>query len=320
MGADIVRSHFRTACFALAFLLVQAVATLPARCQEPAQLLRDPGFRLGVIVYDPAPGKLVERGTLKPLDLQSKPVWGLAQWSSRFTLADAARQPLANGVACFADAAKAVTFGQPGTPDADLTLAINASKEYGDHLRTQKDPWPHLLVQQSIEKRPAIVQLKQLRFHIEYRLKHSIAARPEDLNPSLHAAQFQAFLTIQNLNRQSPGFGDYVWFGIPLYDNRHRIPSAHMAYDAGTGKFIYTPPGQTYTDRSAHDRQWITIDRDLLPLIHQALEKAWAEGYLKDSRNVNDYRVSEFNIGWELPGPFDVAMQIRNLSLEARSE
>ncbi|HEX2973437.1 MAG TPA: hypothetical protein VHP11_13970 [Tepidisphaeraceae bacterium] len=289
-----------------------------ASAQEPSQLLRDPGFRLGVVVYDPTPGKLVERGTLTPGDSKSKPAWGLAQWSSRFTLATATRRSLASGAASFADGSKAITFGPANTPEADLTLAMNASQEYVDHPRRSDEPWPHLLVQQSIEKRPAIVELQQLRFHIEYRLKQSAAPKPADLNPALHAAQFQAFLTIQNLNRASRGFGDYVWFGIPLYDNRHRIPTAHMAYDAGTGKFIYTPPGQTYTDRSAHDGQWITIDRDLLPLIHQALEKAWAEGYLKDSRDPKDYRVSEFNLGWELPGTFDVALQLRNLSLESR--
>ena len=72
-----------------------------------------------------------------------------------------------------------------------------------------------------------------------------------------------------------------------------------------------------YTPQSAHDRDWVTIDRDLLPLVREGLEMAWERGYLKDSHNPADYRLGGMNTGWEVTGPVDVEMQVRGLRLEA---
>ena len=41
-------------------------------------------------------------------------------------------------------------------------------------------------------------------------------------------------------------------------------------------------------------------------------------GLLKDSKDLADYHISGMKIGWEVPGLFDVEMQVRNLSLMAR--
>jgi hypothetical protein len=138
--------------------------------------------------------------------------------------------------------------------------------------------------------------------------------------PKLHAAHFQIFFTLQNLDRRNPGYGQYLWFGVPLFDDRHPVPKAHIAKDSGkedaTGMFIFTPDGAEFSGRSAHDREWITIDKDLLPLMREGLKTAWERGFLQDSRSLADYRISGMNLGWEVPGIFDAAMQIRDLSLE----
>jgi hypothetical protein len=39
---------------------------------------------------------------------------------------------------------------------------------------------------------------------------------PPDAKLPGQAAQFLAYLTVQNLNRQSPGYGDYLWFGVQM--------------------------------------------------------------------------------------------------------
>jgi hypothetical protein len=133
----------------------------------------------------------------------------------------------------------------------------------------------------------------------------------------VHAAQFQVFFTVQNRNRQSPGHGDLLWFGIPVYDNRHRHPLEHKSKDfGGTGKFIFTPEGRTFMTGSAHDGGWITIDADVLPLMREAVETAWARGFLSGSKQPGDYAIGGMNMGWELPGTFDVELEIRNLSLK----
>ena len=138
--------------------------------------------------------------------------------------------------------------------------------------------------------------------------------------PLLHAAQFQIFFSVQNLNLKSAGYGQYLWFGVPLYDDRERIPKAYQAKDAGkedaTGMFIYTVAGREFTTRSLHDREWVTIDKDLLPLMRDGLKAAWQSGFLKDSQSLADYRITGMNLGWEVPGIVDVEMQLRDLSLK----
>jgi len=123
---------------------------------------------------------------------------------------------------------------------------------------------------------------------------------------------------VQNRNRDSAGFGKFLWFGVPFYDERYRNPPGHVAQDtAGSDMFIYTPPAVEFFKGSAHDRVWIRVDKDLVPLIHQALRATWQQGHLTESRELADYRITSVNLGWEVPGIFDVAVQVRGFSLRA---
>jgi len=179
------------------------------------------------------------------------------------------------------------------------------------------EPWVHLLVEQYFADPPSLTALTSARLRLKARLLQSEFLRTDEYSPGLHAAQFQLFLMLQNRNRQSPGFGKLVWFGIPIYDDRSRFPKEHKAQDfGGTAMFIFTPGGEVFTDRSAHDREWITIDKDLRPLFVESLETAWQRGFLRESRDLADYRITGMNLGWEVPGLFDVAVQVRDLSLE----
>ncbi len=197
-------------------------------------------------------------------------------------------------------------------------MALNAFSEYGEHARKAGDPWVHLLVEQDFEAPAALRDLSAARLHVEARLLRSRNRHKDDYNPGVHAAQFQIFFTVQNLNRNSPGFGDALWFGIPIYDNRHRFVPAFKEQDfGGTSRFIFTPDGKTFSAASSHDGEWVTIDQDLLPLMRQALATAWTRGFLKRSKDSADYSIGGMNMGWELPGTFDVEMQIRKLSLKA---
>ena len=56
---------------------------------------------------------------------------------------------------------------------------------------------------------------------------------------------------------------------------------------------------------------------DLVPLIRRGLEEAWSRGHLPTSRNIEDFRLTGFSLGWEAPGPYEAAIQIRNLSIKA---
>jgi hypothetical protein len=304
---------FLRVSLALALGLALATAKPP---DEERELIQDPHFQHGFILWNPKPGKHVRDGELKGFDASTAPVWGLSQWNSKFPLGTTALN--SGGTLVYSNSAKAVTLGAMGTAKADLSLAVNAGAEYGARARkSAAEPWVHLLVEQELEPPAALENLSAVKVHVEARLLHSRLVQAKDYTPDLHAAQFQIFFTLQNRNHQSPGYGDLVWFGVPIYDNRARFPNAFKEQDfGGTAKFIFTPGGKTFTSASAHDGNWVVIDKDLLPLMHEALETAWARGFLKDSKRLADYTIGGMNMGWELPGTFAVEMQIRNLSLK----
>jgi hypothetical protein len=331
----------RLFALALCALLLPAAGlagqTATTRPAQTVELLQDAGFVRGFRVYDPKPGKHVVRGLMQVDPAAGEPVWGLAQWSSRYTLAGIPAERLASGSVRFADQAKAVTFlparqqptdsrmadanDQPSpTERYGLVFTLNARHEYGERFRQAGEPWAHLLAEQRFAVHPRVIDLDSLRFRIECRLRSAKDYAPPDAKLPGQAAQFLAYLTVQNLNRQSPGYGDYLWFGVQMYDSRYQSPKAHAAADTGTGKFIYNPPGSVYAHTSAHDGEWITIDRDLLPFIHEGLETAWKKGHLAKSREIADFRLGGFNIGWELPGTLDVEMEFHNLSIEATTK
>jgi len=298
---------------------VQAAApsTQPAS-HGPAQrqVIRDPHFRRGFFLIAPEPGRRIAYGELAGEDPKLKPVWDLDQWSSKYPLAARPPRVLADGSRCFANKAKSVIVGQAGSERADIALAVNAPLEYGGRAREAGEPWVHLLLLQAIENPPSLAEIFSARLRVEARLLRSKLLKTKDYTPALHAAQAQIFFSVQNRNRNSPGYGQYLWFGIPLYDDRWRSPAEYKARDTGgTNMFIFTPAAKEFTAKSAHDGEWISIDKDLLPLMREGLATAWERGFLKESRNLADYRIAEMNLGWEAPGLFDVEMQIRNLGL-----
>lgn len=302
-------------CSRLAVAGLLALSTaLPAAERE---LLRDPHFQSGFVLLEPLPGRRIESCVLAGVDRTGKPVWDLAQWSSKHPVLPAQPEVLSSGAVRYANAGKSVVIGPPSTEQADLTLAINASQEYV-HPREAGEPWVHLMAQQSLHDPPTVAELSALRLHIESRLNCSRLAVEEGYSPDRHAAQFQIFLTIRNDNADSAGFGQYLWFGVPLYDNRERLVSSHKAQDTGgTKMFIFTLATEKLTRNSAHDGQWVTIDADLLPHIREGLEYASSRGFLAESANDDDYRIDGAYVAWEVPGIFDVEMQVRNFSLKA---
>jgi hypothetical protein len=296
-----------------------ASETSEASPLDVRELIRDRHFLRGFEVYSPEPGKKVVTGKLQWEGCLGEPVWGLAQWHSRTSLAGAEPERLPSGAIRFANEAKEVIVGPPGTADAGLTLAVDSRCEYPDGLRRKGEMWTHLLASQQFRRCPSLAEMAELRFRISARLLRSRRFEGEAYSRNLHAAQFQTTITVQNLNRQSPGYGDFIWFNVPHYDDRWPIPRAFVAPDQALKRMIYTPPGELLSDRSTHDGDWVALDVDLLPIMKDALNAAWERGFVSDSRDLADYRLGGLSIGWEVPGTFDVTLQIRDVSLKVRT-
>ena len=228
------------------------VAAQPGPLRVP--LLDDSRFERGFTVWSPSPGKHVKDGIIRPNAAIFEPIWGLAQWHSRFTLAGAKAQSMPDGTVRFFDGGKSVTFFPRGS-EADIAFGLQGALEYEGKAPSPGDPWPHLLAERALAAHPPITELEALPFFVQYRLVKEEVSRPQGFTPDRHTAQFVFYITVQNRNENSTGFGDYYWFGVPMYDTRYPIPTAHMAMDVGsdrkpaTGKFIFNPGGDKYTSQ-----------------------------------------------------------------------
>ena len=297
-------------CFLLAAGLTLACAA------GDRELIRDADFQSGFYLLEPKPGTRVVYGELKGA-VPAERVWDLAQWSSRFPL-EATNWFSAKDTLVISNSAKSVVVGKPGQAAADLSLAVNAGAEYLETRKSSRDPWVHLLVQQHFVTPPTLGELTACNFHLEARLKRSRLVSTNDYSPAIHAAQFLVYLSVASRNPRASGSQECFWFGIPIYDNRERIVPAYEAQDFGeTRLFIFTPGSDTFANESTHDGTWVAFEKDLLPLLRRGLEQARAKGFIKGSPDPADYRPLGIFIGWEVPGRFDVELQIRNLSLKA---
>lgn len=306
--------------------VLRAVRTLPAVLwltgsllgSEGAELIRDPTFARGFTVLAPkaADGAL---GRIQATETAGPPVWQLAQWHSRFAFTNAVSDTAPDlGVS---NVAKWLRLEVPPADGPTLTLGVDSRPEYGINLRSSPaEPWVHLLVQQEVQNAPSLAELASLRLAFAVRLREAETFRPEGHSPSLHAAQFQVVLTLNNTRRGSAGFGDFLWLVIPVYDDRYPIPPEYVAQDFAMtqGKLIYNPGGAAVGLKMMRIDEWQTVDSDLRPWLEAALRSAWAKGYLPHSRDRADYRVAHLNLGWEVPGLNRVSMEVRGLSLRPR--
>lgn len=302
------------------FLLAAALGALG--CAAPAgaadlELLQDRHFRRGFTVSAPAPGRHVLAGVFRPDPQRPEPVWRICQWSSRYPFTDFTARPAADGSFTLGNAAKSVRIGRPGTPAGDLTLSLNGWLEYPDRPRRLGEPWVHLLVEQYLDREAWLPGLCALRVHFRARVDKCRLNPAMPYDPQIHAAQITAFIYIQNRNQSSAGYGDEYFFGVQVFDNRQHMPPLFVAGDPGTGKLMVCPPASAWSTAAVRDGGWVTFHGDILPEVLKGLQAAWEHGFLKDSRNLADYRPAGICVGWEVPGVFDVSCQIRDLSLVA---
>jgi hypothetical protein len=309
------------------FTLATCLAlTLVAHAQEqkvapPAgkvvNLLRDTRFQNGFEINAPKPGKHVAMGVIQPPVATDKPAWRLCQWSSTFDLSLSKPEILDVHAIRIANEAKSVTISS-NSPSHDLILGLDSRPEYAGKVRAQNQPWPHLLVEQSVQPIVLFKDVSRISFTIEARLLTNECFKLEGYTRNLHTAQFPMTFIVQNRNKQSKGFGDFIWFCVTLYDERKPFTDLYAAKDTAdpSAKMIYTPPSRTFSQQTLHDGTWVTFSHtNLCPLFSEAIELARKRGYLKDSPDMGDFAISSVNIGWEVTGINNVAIQIRSLGI-----
>lgn len=281
-------------------------------------LLTDTGFGKGISLRGNNTASPNTSSRLTPFGGEiGSPVWDIAEWSSKFLISQSDLIIGTDGSRMYQNEGKIISFKKVDYT-VDIRLGVIASSEY-ERPRKNGEPWPHLLLEQEFVSPVRLNRLKKFILHFEGKLNRGVlTTSPNLFNPDLHTAQFQLYLTIQDLNTLSPGYGDFLWFGVPFYDYRYRViqPYANKDFNdgAGGGKFIYSVGSSLYGDKSFQDKERITIDVDLKPTMTDAFNTARQRGYLQNSL-LDNMKIAGMNLGWEVPGMIDCDFEFKNFDL-----
>jgi hypothetical protein len=307
--------------FTLVILFFSLLPT--AWATQSIDLIRDCAFSDGLNIKDHS-GK---EHRFSSHGVTNRCVWSVAQHYSRSCFADLTPLSSETNLFLFQDPYEFLVIG---SSDGNFISGVNGSVEYDGKYRVKGDAWPHLLLEQNVsdlnshprEGSPCLSEMSKINFSADVKLLYDHQNRKEGYDPSLHAAQFQIFFTVQNLNPNSKGFGDYYWFGVGFYDDRKTITSLSAMKDMsspkkkGTNKFIYNVGIKPFTEAVVGSGEWVSVHGDLYPHIIAGLHECWENGYLGDSKDLDDYRLGSLNIGWEVTGLNDVAMAVKGLRTE----
>jgi hypothetical protein len=213
------------------------------------------------------------------------------------------------------DTSKSLTIN-PET--GEITFELNTSEEYLAP-RESKDAWPHLLLQQGLSENLTLNQVDTMNLSLGIELnKLDLMMTDEEYDSSLHTAQFLMYIVVRT--NAALDANEYMWFGIPFLDARYTLMQENGLIDAGTagntGKFIYQMPQGDFMPNGMILGEEVIIDVDLMPYFGRALMLAQQNGALLNS-TIDDLYVTNMNIGYEIPGTYDVSITMRDFSLVA---
>ena len=256
------------------------------------------------------------------------PTWKLAQHWSKFDLSRPETQTATETEARAATPGLAVA--RTKTPDGAvaLRLEVAADAEY-DAPRRADQNWLHLLLQRDFapSERVSFADVESLVFTCDAQVLRSERLMTEaEFNPDLHATQASVYFAISNDDPESPDFRDYIWFGVSFFDDRWEIQTDYVAVDGdpktiGTGKLIYRLGEQRTIDDilggvNPYSKKPVRIKIDLAQYLGGALQAAKERGFLTETR-VEQMKLGHFNFGWETPGTYRAALEIKNPRLVA---
>ena len=246
------------------------------------------------------------------------PVWRIGQWGSRYNL----NQPLQNSVTTEAmvlsDRSKSVTLDRTRS---ELTLALDATKEY-DESADSRVMWAHLLIEQSFEDftQYRLTDFDSLVATLDFTVTKAEkgAIETEDAANTL-PAQFLQYFYVVNRNESSPGYSSFLWFGLGYLDTRYTsLPLSYNQDTAGgnLGNYIYCLGAETTLGPGDFEvGKEYKVELDILPYIEEALETAARYGFMLNTQ-LSDCTITGMNLGWEVPGAWNVSATVKNLSLK----
>lgn len=303
-------------------LILTLAASMPSPARtEGIQLLSDTEFQNGfVLSAASSSARPLEIGELTVAatgneGLNNRANWRLAQWGTNQLLVPGQW----TGTAM--NPAKTVAWKDSDGGPGSLLLEVRADVETGGQLRRQGEAWPHLLIEQKFSPTIELDDWSSLEFNLRFRVLHAIArsATGASLDSGLHTAQVSAYWTLERAAEKEGQEADRLWFGLPIFDARYPIPIGNQAPDQGqpdaSGLFIFVPEGDRFYASPTGNGEWHNLKVDIVPLLAEAAETAYQAGHWKRG-DVSQCQLTSFNLGWEVPGPFDASIELSEISFK----
>jgi hypothetical protein len=293
---------------------------------QEIQLIADAKFQTGFNIVD-------EYGTTIGnihTSTGNNPAWELAELYSQSSLLNMSPNILPSGFYQWSNNYKDFRVGPLNAEEYDYYIGVNSIEEWnGVYMPvTELERWPAFLIQQRLSAPflpenhhgpgcPSLSNMSSLVFDMDAKLLYNYTLIQDGYDPNHHVAQFPIYFTVQNLNPNSSGYGQYLWLGILVFDDRYPYFEGHQMIDVHTQALIWTLPDNASRTESLHNGNWVHLHVDLLPYAIQALHDAWDNGIMTASTDISDYKIGGINMGWENPGMNVCTMATRNMSLVA---
>ena len=320
----------------LAMLLTLLLITSLAACDtaknpyegaNSMQLIPDAQFSTGFVVKSQKDhknkDKVVDLGVFPYDKDKASARWSIAQWDSGPCLwenrkTDVPDNVLTNGT----DKKVEIKKGQ-------VSLYLDSSGYYQGNPAIQGDYWPHLLIEQGSFSYNKLSNEQKVFYHadseamvLEFDIRLTEYEKTEIKGDWVRAAQLLMYFYVRS------GKGDFLWFGLQLFDNRSDNTEHYIGYDGGkadaSGAMIYSIGSRhvyknskrtLWKNRSPYPSdEWIHVKIDILPYIEDAFNKGKEDGYFK-AEEICELYIDGMNYGFETIGTFKHSADIKNLSL-----
>ena len=254
-------------------------------------------------------------------EADGEPVWEMSQWSSPYNFKNATFSK-ENDTYKYQNECRSCVVNPS---EKEITINLNSWTEYDTlygHSRTGSEGWSHFLLEQSFPDPVKIVDAKSIYAKCEFCINKVI-----DMDPSqpIPCAQLTWYFTVTDVRNGDPAYqsgdntNDFMWFGLSTYDSRYEyLPENKMVdqgFDGATNKLIYGMDSRVVLNNQKIEiGKTMTINIDILPYIKNAYLYGIAYDALINS-DLDDLTLNYMNIGWELPGSYDVSLTLKNMSV-----
>ena len=296
------------------------------------QLLRDRSFSTGFYLREWTTvngGPVVRRLDYGGTAQGSTQIWTMARWWDPFDFKNAVETQSGDSYRYEDESSYCVI--KPG--QGEMTMHLNSYTEYQEKFGGSRSDatqnWSHFLIEQNgFAQSVTLAGLKSLTAKLTFSIDQCDLLDEENYNPNMHTAQLFWYLTLTNITDEGATdqgtYGDYIWFGIPLFDYRYKKIEEYKNIDAGvegsTNKLIYSMCNDQYLpvsdDQGIEIGKEYTIEIDILPYMKDAFVYAVTHDCLVGA-DASRIHINYMNFGWELPGSFEITSIIKGMSLTA---